>query len=434
MASKRDDISELELGNQPLGGEPNEGLFSSTPWFGLLMPLLIAAAILLFSPNFKSIEGVRSGSLGGDFLQEWVGGYIANSEEPDRIYDLDHFKAIQHDPEIVGFQWPEKSYFPAVYPPFFYQMMRPFSVLPYPIASKIWLLISALAVSISGWLLWRFYLPARKLVLIGLFALIVFVPLITCLVTGQKAAFLLLVLTGTFLLLHHEQPLSAGLVFGLIAFKPHLGLVIGIAMLLKRQWAFAAGAITTVALMVGVSWWISPKLWTDYFEVVMGMNNYVESGGYQLTDSHSLWGAVQLGLASFEPPSWLVKAITGLSMVAVVWLLVRIMRGPIKTNSGTFASQFAGLVIAMVMLSPHFYSYDLTILLLPMVLLGSAALGALKNQPFSPMNWMLIGMFMLAGLFQPLAKSAGFQFSTILFFAALILIPSFQLQLKKQVQ
>ncbi len=60
-------------------------------------------------------------------------------------------------------------------------------------------------------------------------------------------------------------------------------------MLWKRQWSFVAGALFTVAALVGGSWLIEPQLWTNYLQVVAGMGDYVQSSGYQLQDSHNFW-------------------------------------------------------------------------------------------------------------------------------------------------
>ena len=330
----------------------------------------MAFLVLWVSPNFRISENgnIRTAPRGGDFLQEWVGATIFGSADRDKLYDLNYSTAVQHDVAVVGFHWPDQDYFPMVYPPFYYQALRPLAALEYGWAMKVWLVLSGLAVSLSLWLLFRFYEPFRKSLVPGTIAAMLFVPLLTCFNMGQKSTFILLILTATFVLFHRKKPFWSGLMFGLIAFKPHLGLVIGLSMLLKRQWQFAGGAVLTVATMVGVSFYSNPPLWYDYAEVVGGMKNYVETGGYQLADSHSLWGAVQLSVSSFNAPGWLVKSMVAILGAGVVFLLWRVMRGQSNLIG---ESAFAAMVLATVMLSPHFYSYDLTILLLPMMLIAT---------------------------------------------------------------
>ena len=411
--------------------DPSGSKTVSVPWLGLCLPLILMAAIIFLSPNFRHTESetVRAKPLGGDLVQDWVGGYIAGAGEQadrERLYDLKFVKSVQHDSSIVGFSWPETDYFPMVYPPFYYQAMQPITLVSFPIAIKVWGVICAIAVSLAAFLLFQFYKPSRGWIGIGILAGLFFFPLITCLTMGQKSTLLLLILAATFVLLHHNKPLPAGMLFGLIAFKPHLGIVIGLTMLLKRQWAFAAGALLTVGLMVGISWWHSPSVWHDYLSVVSGMSDYVESGGYRPTQSHSLWGAMQLtfsGLAS----AWVVKAIAGAISITVLFLLWRIMRGPIETSSQRFACQFSAMVFATVMLSPHFYTYDLTILLLPVLLIATSLPAASKTiraskTYFQLVGFLLVALFVLAGMFEQIADQTGFQFSIVLMIGVLVVL------------
>ena len=411
------------------GTDSGESKIAGVPWLGLCLPLILMAAIILFSPNFRQTQSevIRENPLGGDLVQDWVGGYIAGSAKQadrDRLYDLKFVKSIQHDPGIVGFSWPRKDYFPMVYPPFYYQAMQPITLVSFPTAIKIWGVVCAIAVSMAAFLLFQFYRPSRGWIGIGILAGLFFFPLITCLTMGQKSTLLLLILTATFVLLRHNKPLPAGMLFGLIAFKPHLGIVIGLTMLLKRQWAFAAGAILTVGLLVGVSWWHNPSVWHDYISVVSGMNDYVESGGYRLTQSHSLWGAMQLTFAK-KFSSSVVKVIAGAVSIAVLGLLWRIMRGPVATSSQRFACQFSAMVFATVMLSPHFYTYDLAILLLPLLLIATALPAELKTVQRRKVYVQLVGcllvaLFILAGMFEQMANQTGFQFSVVIMIGVLL--------------
>ena len=86
---------------------PNVGV----PWLTLSLPLLIAALIFFFSPNFRVIDETRTAPLGGDFLQEWIGATVLSGGQPARLYDTQYVDSMQHDPQVVGFEWPASSYF-----------------------------------------------------------------------------------------------------------------------------------------------------------------------------------------------------------------------------------------------------------------------------------------------------------------------------------
>ena len=406
--------SDRDLGSKEAG--------SKTPWIVLAIPLLLVIVILFLSPNFQSDPGMRIGPMGGDFLQEWIGATMFNQGMEEQLYDLPFVQRLQHDVELVGFLWPEEDYFPMVYPPFYYAALRPLSGFSYPVASKVWAICSAFAFSLSGWLLYRFYPPCQRVFGICFVSALIFVPLLSCFTMGQKSTFLLLILSGSFVLMRHGKPFLAGLVFGLIVFKPHLGIVIGLTMLLKRQWKFALGALAVVGCALGYSWFNHRQLLRDYIDLVTGMGDYIQTGGYQLADSHSLWGATQLTFGWL--PGYAVNFLTGVFSVAVVVLLWRIMRGRFQSDSPGFARQYAAMILATVMLSPHFYGYDLTLLLLPMILLvSSCPPGQWKSVPIELcLGLVLLAMFVLAGLFQQIAQVTHVQLSVLLMTAALVLV------------
>jgi hypothetical protein len=392
------------------------------PWLILTLPLVMVGLILLFSPNFKITDRVRTAPLGGDFLQEWVGAKVFEMGEEQQLYDLKYVQAVQHDLALVGFEWPEEDYFPMVYPPFYYASLQSLSSFSYPVASRIWAVLSALALSISGLLLYWFYPPCRRVFGVCFVAALIFVPLLNCFNMGQKSTFLLLILSGTFVLLHNKRPFLAGVVFGLIIFKPHFGIVIGLTMLLKGQWKFAFGALAVVSLAFGYSWLYHGLLVSDYVRVISEMSDYVQTGGYRLSDSHSLWGTAQLTFGWLQPV--IVKTIAAVLSLVVIGLLWRVMQGRIETDSPRFTRQFAAMVFAMVLLSPHFYGYDLTILLLPMLLIVSS---------YAPGTWrlnvldlslgiVLLGIFVFAGLFAQIAGVTSVQPSIFLMAAALTLL------------
>jgi len=408
--------------NTTVPDQRSEGSPPTPPWIILALPLVFAIVMLLISPNYQFVSGMRTGPLGGDFLQEWIGAKMFETGVEERLYDLPFVRSFQHDPELVGFEFPQEDYFPMVYPPFYYATLQPLSRLRYPVASRFWMVLSALAFSLSGWLLYRFYPPCRSVFGVCFVSALVFVPLLSCLNMGQKSTFLLLILVGSCIRDSHRKPVSAGVVFGLIVFKPHLGVVIGLTMLLKGQWRFALGSLAVVGCALGYSWLNHEQLLRDYFDVILGMGDYVQTGGYQLVDSHSLWGAAQLTFGWLSKRA--VKLIAGALSVIVIVLLCRVMRGKIETNSPGFARQYSAMILATVMLSPHFYGYDLTLLLLPMILIVSSRAPRQwgTSQIERNLGFVLLGMFVLAGLNRQIAELTHIQPSIILMVAVLVLV------------
>ncbi len=381
----------------------------------LTAPILLVIGILWFSPNFDSSQQIRQTPFGGDFLQEWVGGTVVRSENRSRLYDLEYFAGLQHDPTLVGFTWPESQYYPAIYPPFYYLLVSPFAALEYRTAVVLWCILSALALVASAALLLRYYPPASQFFMLGFVLATIFVPTITCLNIGHKSTFLLLILTATFVLLYHKREGWSGIVFGLVAFKPHLALALWLMMLAKRQWRFVLGALATVSTLVLLSIWAGTDLCVDYFNVCLQTGNYIQTGGYQLTDAHCLWGAVQNALPGQSVVT--VNVVTAILSIFVIGLLAFILKGRFGPKSSGFALQFAAMVLATVLLSPHLYFYDLTITLLPMVLIWFAN----RNAPIDyrkharVVSLLILVTLFGAGSFPEVAAATRIQPSVALF-------------------
>ena len=101
--------------------------------------LAIFFSYLFFAPNYDWSEQSSDTPYGADFLQEWVGARMVLSGNVSQLYDVDMFRAWQHDPSIVGFEWSSDQYFPPVYPPPHYVLFSPLACIPYRWAALVWL-------------------------------------------------------------------------------------------------------------------------------------------------------------------------------------------------------------------------------------------------------------------------------------------------------
>jgi hypothetical protein len=361
-------------------------------WLPLALAGVIVAGAYFGSPNFRFAAVRTAGPYAGDFLQEWLGGYIVLRGDYARFYDPDYAHALQHDARLVGFAFPADRYLPIVYPPFYYVLTSPLCLLSVRVAAWVWAALMLGCLAASAVCLGRYAVARREsaprgstaanrappargravgnrlaaLLPWALPAALLYQPLLESLTSNQKGTVCLLLLTATFLLLDRRRSFAAGLVFGLLAFKPQLALVIGLAMLLKREWWFVAGGAVTGTLLVAISFALSPDVCRQYYQFATGTADYLGTNGYPLEKSHCLYGFFSLLFGAPGLPARLAALVAGLGVVA---LLVRLLWPPTEPGSPRWAAQFSGLVVATVLLSPHLITYDLTILLLPMFLL-----------------------------------------------------------------
>jgi len=389
----------------------------SVAWL-IIVPLLLFVVIACFAPNFvnSSPEEVRRDPLGGDFLQEYAGGVLYRDKaQNNQLYNVDVCREIQHDTSLLGFAWDESRFFPMVYPPFYYAVISPISKLDYTTAMRLWLLAMVAFLAIA--LLWlKRSLNVHHWLLLSA---CVAAPLLLSLTTGQKSSLLFLILTGTFCLMRADKPFLAGAFFGLIAFKPHLGIPIGLFMLIHRQWSFVIGCYITVGCLIVASLATGFDICTDFFGVTMGFTNYVHNGGYHLEQGFSLWSAWQLALSDRE----MAKILTIVTTLIVLAGTAFALRKKESLQGDQLLTSMSIMTIATVLVAPHLYAYDLAMLLLPLILLGHQLIQRFQTAPSqSPGQYLpvaalaivLLGMSPLIWL----ASFTGINFGVVLMFAA----------------
>jgi hypothetical protein len=72
---------------------------------GLVCASLVLVCLYGFSPNFRYASGPNASPYAGDFLQEWIGGWIVRAGEGGRFYDPAYAQELEHDESLVGFSW-----------------------------------------------------------------------------------------------------------------------------------------------------------------------------------------------------------------------------------------------------------------------------------------------------------------------------------------
>ena len=352
-----------------------------TIWLSSVAAVLAASIVLNRAPSYRAEAGLRSNPPGSDFLQEWIGGQILLDGDADRLYDWKYARQLQHDPQRTGFEWAPDQYYPIVYPPFYYALLTPLARLDCLTAAREWCLVNGLAYCLAFALLAtecsRFTPQARWFPLIA----ILYSPVLLSLNMGQKSGFLLLLFATTYTLYANRRPAWAGLIFGGLLFKPQLAIVLLAAMVLRREWRFLAGFLVSASAAAAMSLWIGIQPCWDFLQVALSAGRYMEHGGYQWEHAHNLW----CGIRGFFPGGQLGVAAVAFGLVAalLVGLVMRSSRPTAAPDSLEQAEWFGMVVLLTILLSPHFFTYDLSLLILPMVFVASRLLGGSAETPES---------------------------------------------------
>lgn len=378
------------------------------PLLGLWVAcVLMAGLLLLVSPNYRWNSHKEDSPYGSDFLQDWIAASIIGAGEGSRLYDAATFDAWQHDSQRIGFTWNTDSYYPAVYPPPYYWICTPLHWLEYRWAVWLWLGILLGAYCLAAAIVERGNAIAPKQPIVWFWpAMLLFPPVLLGLTMGQKGTIWLLLLSGTWLLCKRRKLFMAGMLFGILSIKPTLFFLLPLVMLRYRQWQFVMGAsLTWSVLWLAAAASLPTNVWTDFLAVASGAANYHQHTGYQLHWSCNLQ-ALQANL-----PDWLPAWVQGLILTVLVgYVLSQIVRR--AQFDWDDPRQWSQVILATCLLSPHFYAYDLVVLLLParalwiryprgsIILIGTVWGGMLASQPcLDTVGLPLMPVVLLASLY-----------------------------------
>jgi hypothetical protein len=221
----------------------------------------------------------------------------------------------------------------------------------------------------------RGIVPYRRWLLFALAFPAVFVNL-----GHGQSGFLTAGLLGLGLLLLDKRPLASGVLFGLLAYKPQLGLLLPLVLIADRRWqAFISAALTTAALSLLSYAVFGAEVWDAFVaSVTLTRTVVLEQGAMGWEKMQSAFAAMRMLGAGIET-AYAVQASVSLCVaVAVIWVWRRPVGMPLKG---------AALVTGTLLATPYVMDYDLTLLALPIAWL---AVEALRTQF---LNWERIALF-----------------------------------------
>ena len=196
--------------------------------------LMVTATYLLASYfNHLWLVGADGNGIPDDFVNVWAAGRMVLEGHSPAVYDWPAHKAMEETALGRAFE----GYFGWHYPPNFLFVAAALALLPYIPAYLLWL-----AVTFPIYLLTiRAIIGERS----GYLLAAAFPGVLFNAIVGQNG-FLSAGLMGAGLVLLAERPVLAGLAFGVLTYKPQLGILIPIALIAGGYWRTiaAAGAVT----------------------------------------------------------------------------------------------------------------------------------------------------------------------------------------------
>jgi hypothetical protein len=171
---------------------------------------------------------------------------------------------------------------------------------------------------------------------------------------GQNG-FLTAALLGGALHLLDRRPWLAGLLIGLLAYKPQFGALIPIALLAGQRWNTIGAAALTVAAMVALSFaTLGGDVWHAFLESTKFTQTIVlEQGNPGWEKIQSIFSAAR-NFGANVPSAYAIQGALALLLAAsIAWLW---------HSDAAFELKAAALALASLLATPYAFDYDLVVL------------------------------------------------------------------------
>jgi hypothetical protein len=315
--------------------------------------ILLAICTLAFAGWVAISDGLidRNGKpVGTDFSNVYAAGELTWQGKPADAYS----PALQHAAEKATFGGREVPFFGWHYPPFFFVVAFLVAALPYAWGLAIWLIASFAAYLAVI----RAILPRPETLLIASAFPAVFVNI----GHGQNG-FLTAALLGGALHLIDRRPCLAGILIGLLAYKPQFGVMIPIALLAGQRWSSVAAAGATIAALVVLSFaTLGGSVWHAFADSMNFTQTVVlEQGG-------TGWEKIQSAFSAAR--NWGADVRTAYAIQIALGVMLATTLAWLWHSDAAFELKASALATASLLATPYVLDYDLVVLAISIAFLA----------------------------------------------------------------
>lgn len=337
--------------------------------------LILVMTIRTYWINYRYSDGIglpNQEIVGGDFLCFYVAGENA-AKSIGSLYDFEQAQIRQE--QIISGRNVRSGLLPFAYPPLLALLFSQFSKLSFQQAYLSWLAFSAFLAALSIFMVLHWMRISKTMKLFFFICAMAFVPYsVNCLGGGQTSCLGLFAFSLIFFLLKSKRDFWAGIALALSYYKPPIFLVFLLFIILHRRWKMISGFLLMASFLIVGS------------ILMLGLNGFI---GYLQTVSRYTYGQEimkgvtlppSLGVGLYALFTTTLKDTHIFSNVlfllvsgGLVFATYRIaIRGKSeRREEQSFDFLFSVEVILSALLSLQLLYYDLTVLLVPMVIVGS---------------------------------------------------------------
>ena len=349
-----------------------------------LVRLFVAGVLCLHAFFFINLrERIQQGY--PDFAAFYTGATVLRNGLGHQLYDMHVQDEMQKG--FAGQIPPRHSPLPYIHPPFEALVFLPLTLLPYYQAFWAWDLVNAVMLSGVAWLLRRSVSTLRFIstweFVLGSLA---FFPVFACLFQGQDSILLLLLCTLAFNALKREAGFLAGCWFALAACKFQLAIPIVVLVIIWKRKRVATGFAGMAVLLTFVSvLLVGRHALFHYPAYVLQVDNTPGMGGAPAALEPNLRG-LALGWPFFSNAVGITVAVLS-SILVFVFAATRNGR---SAEPRKLELQFSLAIVVSVLIGWHTIVHDLSLLLLPLVLIADYGAHAPRGQSGNRLALLLL--------------------------------------------
>lgn len=288
----------------------------------------------------------------GDFLALWSYATALADHPPAELYN----SSLLHGRQVaLGLDPNGTNPFP--YPPTFMLLIWPLSLLPYDAAFAVWM---AGTMALFVWSIWATCSRSPVSLLLAIAA-----PASATAIAGGQSGFLAAALMVAGLRLAPTCPVISGMLIGLLAFKPQLGLLVPVGFAAAGLWSAltaSCAAIAALALVATVAFgW---EVWPAWVSMLPTYNKAFDHAETVM----KIRPTVMANLAMLGCPLAVARAVQGMVSIGVAVIVWRCFR------RGADHLAVAALLVGTFLATPHAFVYDLPAVTAALVLFIEARL------------------------------------------------------------
>jgi len=340
--------------------------------------LVVTVSYLLASYfNHLWLIGADGNGIPDDFVNVWAAGRLVLEGKVPLVYDWPTHKALEEAALGRAFE----GYFGWHYPPNFLFVAAALALLPYLAAYLLWLAVT-----------FPIYLAAIRTIIgerSGYLLGAAFPGVLFNAIVGQNG-FFSAGLMGAGLVLLAERPILAGLAFGVLTYKPQLGILIPIALIAGGYWRTIAAAATLTmawsAISLAAFGW---PTWQGFIDNISHTSEaFLSKGWANFGKLQTAFGLIR-SMDGSEALAWSVQ---GAIIVVAAIAIATLWRSRVS-----YDVKAAALGVAALLATPYLYAYDLAVLAVPLAFLFRRA----RHTGFLPYELPTIGAACLLLLIFP---------------------------------